>query len=188
VENNLYKNQLNSMLTDPNAFQGTPGFKFALNTGLDGIDRKMAAGGFSGSGNALAELTKYGTGLAQQDWGNQVDRLGHLSGQEDQLGLGQGQLANANRMTDNAFQQTANARENNLWNYDINKEQNSNMASNNQNNFNLGQQRNATDWYGAQTQRGTAESNAWNLGQRTQQDWEKYYKPIYNATYPARGG
>jgi hypothetical protein len=88
---NLYSNKLREMLDSPGSFQGTPGFQFARDQGLGAVSRQMS--GQRGSGNALAALTKYGTGVAMQDYGNQVDRLGRLAGQEQQYELGQGQLS-----------------------------------------------------------------------------------------------
>lgn len=93
AETSYYQNRLRRLLDDPDSFEETPGFRFALETGQEGVNRRMAAGGMRGSGNALAALTRYGTGLASQEYGNQVDRLGRLLGQEQQYDLGQGNLA-----------------------------------------------------------------------------------------------
>ena len=137
--NDLYGNQLNDLLTNPGSYQGSPGYKFALDQGLQATQRGNSS--MRGSGNALAELMKYGTGLAQQDYGNQVDRLGKLQGQEQQFSLGQQQ--NANSAQNNLFNynlgqtQNANSAQNNFWNYDLGRESNSNNAAMNQNNWNL---------------------------------------------------
>ncbi len=82
-----YQKKLTGLLDDPNSFQKTPGFQFALDTGLQGVNRANSKN--RASGNALAELTKFGTGLASQEYGNQVDRMGRLVGQEQQFSLGQ---------------------------------------------------------------------------------------------------
>lgn len=132
---NPYTNQLNNMLENPGSFQGTPGFQFALNTGMQGVERQQSRN--RGSGNALAALAQYGTGLAQQDWGNQVDRLGRLQGQQNQFNLGEEQ----NRMTANRDAnnftlgqgQNATTAQRDFWNYDLGREQNSNIAANNRN-------------------------------------------------------
>jgi len=55
-------------------FQSSPGFDFQLNTGVDALARARAAAG-GATGNTLQDALKYGTGLAQQDWGNYVSRL-----------------------------------------------------------------------------------------------------------------
>lgn len=74
-----WTNRLRKLLTDPSAFERTPGFKAALDTGTQAIQRSFAARGMGNSGNVLAELMKYGTGLASQEYGGQVDRLSRLS-------------------------------------------------------------------------------------------------------------
>lgn len=94
----MYQNKLRDLMNNPGSFQGTPGFKFALDTGLDAVNRSNSAS--RGSGNALAALTKYGTGLAAQDYGNEFDRLLRGSGQEQQFQIGTD--ANANTATRNA--------------------------------------------------------------------------------------
>ena len=78
-----YQNQLNSalsryesLLTNPSSFTGTPGYQAALEGGTQAINRSAAARGMSNSGNVLAELAKYGSGLASQEYGAQVGRQG----------------------------------------------------------------------------------------------------------------
>ena len=75
----FYTNSLRDLMTDPRSFERTPGFKAALDTGRQAIERSFAAKGMGNSGNVLAELMKYGTGLASQEYGGQVDRLSRLS-------------------------------------------------------------------------------------------------------------
>lgn len=86
---NVYDNELKRLVTMPGSFSGTPGYKFALQQGQEAVSRKM--GGMRGSGNALAALMQHGQGLASQEYGNTVDRLGRLAGQEGQLELGREQ-------------------------------------------------------------------------------------------------
>ena len=157
-----YGNALRNLITNPGSFQGTPGFQFALNNGMDGIARQAAARGMNNSGNVLGDMTKFGTGLAMQDYGNQIDRLGKLSGQEQTYDLGMGQ--NANTATRNANDFTmgtqrnnndftlGNQRNNNDFNlgmydatnrYDLGLGANQNTANRNQNDLFLGQQQNA---------------------------------------------
>lgn len=131
----LYQDQLKKMLTDPKAFQGTPGFKFALDSGLDAAKRKMASMGMGNSGNALAELTKLGTGMAMQDYGNQVDRLGRLTGQEQQFSLG---AYNAGNQFALGQQQNALAGQRDWWNADQGYDQNAMAEARDYNNWNLG--------------------------------------------------
>lgn len=202
---NIYKDQINQMLTDPSSFSGTPGFKFALDNGLDATARSNSAG--RNSGNALAALTKYGTGLATQDYGDQLSRLGTLAGEQDQfntntqrnandLALGQQQNDNTRLRNDQDFGlgtyragndfalgqgQLASTNQNNWWNHDISAGRNAIDASKNYNDWSLNNDRNNIDWFNANTSRGTAGSNAWNSGQNTLLNWARYQKPVYNA-------
>ena len=77
-----WTNRLRTLMTDPTAFERTPGFKAALDTGTQAIQRSFAARGMGNSGNVLAELMKYGTGLASQEYGSQVNRLSRLAQDE----------------------------------------------------------------------------------------------------------
>ncbi len=87
---------------DPNA---DPSTQFRFQTGVDAIDRGASARGMLGSGNRLAELTRYGQGFASQEYQNAFQRalqsaqfnqaanaqttglLGKLSGAEVDPGL-----------------------------------------------------------------------------------------------------
>jgi len=60
------------------AFQAGPGYEFARDQGLDAINRRRAASGMLGSGNADLDAIKYGTGLANQEYGNWQTRLAGL--------------------------------------------------------------------------------------------------------------
>ncbi len=57
------------------AFQKGPGYEFTLNSGLDALNRRRAAGGMLDSGNADIDAMKFGTGLADQTYGGWLDRL-----------------------------------------------------------------------------------------------------------------
>jgi len=66
------------------AFRGTnPGYGFAMDQGIQARDRSAAARGALGSGAHLMELTKYGQGLADQNYGDWLSRLGGMT----QLGM-----------------------------------------------------------------------------------------------------
>lgn len=162
-------NRLKQLLTDPNSFKGTPGFQFALNTGLDTLDRKNST--IRNTPNALLEAMKYGTGLAQQDYGGEVSRLGQLSGQEQSYDLGLGSEANTAQRTANdlALGQESNANQRyatdtgaatSRYNTDastglgyfktnadfiLGQGANNNTAANNQMNYRINQGRNAND-------------------------------------------
>lgn len=98
-----FQNSLRGLLEDPNSFQRTPGFEFALDTGLEAVNRSNSRQ--RGSGNALLDLTKFATGLANQEYGSQVDRMGNLLGQEQQFDLGTEQ----NRLTEIRDREAARA-------------------------------------------------------------------------------
>jgi len=78
----------NAAATD--AFQAGPGFQFALDQGNQAAMRQASAGGAINSGNTLAALTQFGTGLANQEYGSWLDRLSGASGQGLQAASGQG--------------------------------------------------------------------------------------------------
>lgn len=52
----------------------TPGYQFAFNEGLRGIENSAAARGTLLTGGTLKALTRFGTGLADQTYGNAVNR------------------------------------------------------------------------------------------------------------------
>ena len=81
-----YQNQLNSLLQDPSSFQRTPGYQFAVDQGQQAIERSAAKRGMLNSGNVLAELSKYGQGMANQEYGNQVNTLAGLMGGAQKFG------------------------------------------------------------------------------------------------------
>lgn len=55
--------------------EGMPGYQFALSQGLKGVQNSAAARGLGVSGAALKGAATYATGLADQTYGNQVNRL-----------------------------------------------------------------------------------------------------------------
>jgi hypothetical protein len=91
----LYENHLKKLLDDPSSIAQTPGFQFEFDQGQQAVSRGMR--GMRGSGNALAALQKFGQGLASTRRGEEIDRLGRLTGQEQQFHLGEGQLDLGNR-------------------------------------------------------------------------------------------
>lgn len=62
------------------AFHTSPGYDFARRSGIGAAQGSAAAGGTLFSGRTLKDLTRFGTGLADQEFGNWYDRLGGLSG------------------------------------------------------------------------------------------------------------
>jgi hypothetical protein len=60
------------------AFQSGPGYDFTLNSGIDALNRRRAAAGMLDSGNSDLDAIKFGTGLADQTYGDWLTRLGGL--------------------------------------------------------------------------------------------------------------
>ena len=61
-------------------FQASPGYEFARGEGIRAIDQAAAARGMLSSGGRLRELTRYGTGVANQEYNNWLSRLQGLAG------------------------------------------------------------------------------------------------------------
>lgn len=57
------------------AFQAGPGYDFALNQGIDAINRKRNAAGSLVGGNADRDAQVFGQGLANQEYGSWLNRL-----------------------------------------------------------------------------------------------------------------
>lgn len=75
-----YIDRLNALYNDPRAVENTPGYQFAKQQGLDAIASKRAARGSALSGNELAEMTKYASGLAEQTFNKERDVLMQMAG------------------------------------------------------------------------------------------------------------
>jgi hypothetical protein len=65
-------------------FRKTPGYEFQVAEGEKAAVNNMRALGMGGSGAALKALTKYRQGVADQTYGQYMDRLNGLSGQGQQ--------------------------------------------------------------------------------------------------------
>jgi hypothetical protein len=76
------------------AFRNTPGYEFARDEGLQAVMRNAAARGGLAGGNTTADMMKYGTGLADQTYGNYLSRLNPLMAM-----YGQGVTGQANALT-----------------------------------------------------------------------------------------
>jgi len=83
-----YRTRLNALLDNPDAIANTGVYKFALQQGNEAVNRNMAAKGLLKSGNRLAELTKFGQGLASQQYGAEADRLSNILNQTRQADVG----------------------------------------------------------------------------------------------------
>lgn len=75
------------LLQDPSSVASLPGYQFDMQQGVNALDRSAAARGTLNSGRSQKDLLAYGTGLADNTYGSQLQRL---------LGVSQfGQGANA---------------------------------------------------------------------------------------------
>jgi len=69
------------------AFQAGPGYQWSVDQATDAAARKAASLGIAGSGNTLSAITDRASGLANQEWGGWLDRLGGYNQQRGtQLG------------------------------------------------------------------------------------------------------
>jgi hypothetical protein len=75
-----YGDQLRDLYADPSKIADTPGYKFALNQALDATQGRLASQGFLGSSQMQQALTAQASGLAQQTWNTEADRLGRFAG------------------------------------------------------------------------------------------------------------
>jgi len=71
---------LMNLMTNPGSFNLTPGAQFTMQQGTENLTRSNAAKGLLGSGNILADIMRFGEGVASQDYYNTVDRLMPMSG------------------------------------------------------------------------------------------------------------
>jgi len=99
---NPYEQRLQELMSNPDSIANTNGYRFRFNEGQQALERSAAAKGMLRSGNTLAALTNYGQGAASQEYGNEVSRLGALSGQQNQYNIGRMGLANQEQATGNA--------------------------------------------------------------------------------------
>jgi hypothetical protein len=61
-------------------FRETPGYQFQVAEGEKGVMNNLSALGMKNSGAALKALTRFRTGLADQTYGNYLNRLSGLAG------------------------------------------------------------------------------------------------------------
>lgn len=83
-------------------FKSSPGQDFLRSQGEQSISRNAAVTGGLGGGALKADLQQFGTGLAQQDFQNQFNRLGQLAGrgQAASSQLAQGSLGTGTNIAD----------------------------------------------------------------------------------------
>lgn len=88
-----YESKLNALMANPDSIKDSAAYKFSFDQGKDAVERSAAAKGMLGSGNVLAELTKFGSGLAAQNYNTEANRLAGLATTQKNYLIGQGQLA-----------------------------------------------------------------------------------------------
>src|SRR5688572_14308462 len=71
-----YQTSLNKLMSDPGSMTTSPFYQHAMTQGLNALQRK----GTVRSGNKMAELMKYGQGIASQTFFPQANLLASLSG------------------------------------------------------------------------------------------------------------
>jgi hypothetical protein len=77
-------NALTRLLQDPSSLRSLPGYQFAQGEGVQALDRGAAAHGMLNSGRGSKDLLRFGTGLADKTYGDQLARLMGVS----QFGVG----------------------------------------------------------------------------------------------------
>lgn len=77
-----YQQQLRNLYQDPSSLQNLPGYKFAQEQGEKAINRQAAKTGHYVSTNRLYDISKFNTGLAEQMYGSEADRLAKLAGSQ----------------------------------------------------------------------------------------------------------
>lgn len=75
-----YQTQLSDLMKNPGSMTSSPMYQFALDQGMNAVNRTAAAKGMLGSGGRLAELTKFGQGLASQQFYPMANLLGGFAG------------------------------------------------------------------------------------------------------------
>jgi len=80
---------LNNLIQNPDSVRSLPSYQFDQQEGQRAVDRSAAARGMDASGRTLKDLTRFGTGLADQTYGNQLSRLLGIN----QQGFSQGMSA-----------------------------------------------------------------------------------------------
>jgi hypothetical protein len=67
-------NAITNAYNDPSSFRADPGYQFAFDEGQRAVESSGAARGLNLSGAQLKALNKYGTGVADQTYGNWFNR------------------------------------------------------------------------------------------------------------------
>lgn len=71
---------LRSLMSDPSSIENSAAYQFRLGEGQKALERNLAARGGTLGGGALKELTRYGQGMASDEFTNQFNRLASIAG------------------------------------------------------------------------------------------------------------
>lgn len=66
---------LNNLIQNPSSVRSLPSYQFDQAEGTRAVDRSAAARWMDASGRTLKDLTRFGTGLADRTYGDQLSRL-----------------------------------------------------------------------------------------------------------------
>jgi hypothetical protein len=72
---------LSKLIANPSSVSSLPGYQFDLQQGQQALDRSAAARGIGQSGRAAKDALRFGTGLADKTYGDQLARLMALNQQ-----------------------------------------------------------------------------------------------------------
>lgn len=76
-----YNDALRQLVENPSSVRALPGYQFDQDQGIQALDRSAAAKGMLNSGRASKDLMRFGTGLADKTYGDQLQRLMGLNQQ-----------------------------------------------------------------------------------------------------------
>ena len=96
---NYYENRLKSLIENPSNIQNSGAYRFAFDQGQQAIERSAAAKGMLNSGNILAELARYGQGMASQQYDKEADRLGQFAMQKEANDINRSAANSRNALT-----------------------------------------------------------------------------------------
>jgi hypothetical protein len=184
ADTGYYNNKLKSLLDNPASFSGTPGFQFALNQGLDALNRQNST--IRGSGNALAALTDRASGMASQNYMDYLKTVGGLSGQEQSYDLGLAGAANTAQgnvnQLDLGHEANANTRIRNANDLTLGQGQLDNTRRAGDQSYGLGMYRAGNDFaLGQEQNANTAQNNWWNYDNGRVRNANDYSVGMYNA-------
>ena len=83
-----YQNKLAQLLETPGAMASNPAYQYSFDQGMEAVNRSAAARGQLGSGNRLAELTRFGQGESSKNFFNLANLYSKLAGADNQNAAG----------------------------------------------------------------------------------------------------